>query len=101
MALAAVCDGCAVLGKLQRREQAVGLADSRLHGLSYRPRFAGKLFMVFRVCHVAGGFGQLNAGALAEAEFGRVFIELIYAEVMSCRMKKILQEFWIAPVTFR
>ena len=88
MALAAVCNGCAILGKLQRREQAVGLADRGLHGLAYRPRFAGKLFMVFRVCHVAGGFGQLNAGALAEAEFGRVFIELIYAEVMSCRIEE-------------
>lgn len=86
--LTAVCDGCTVLGDLQRREQAVGLADSGLHGLAYRPGFAGKLFMVFCICHVAGGFGQLNAGALAEAEQSRVFIELIYAEVMSCRIEE-------------
>lgn len=47
VALAAVCNGCAVLGKLKRREQAVGLADGGLHGLTDRPNFAGKLFMVF------------------------------------------------------
>ena len=44
--------------------------------------------MVFCICHVSGGFGQLNAGALAEAEQSRVFIELIYAEVMSCRIEE-------------
>ena len=44
--------------------------------------------MVFCICHVAGGFGQLDAGALAEAEQGSIFIELIYAEVMSCRIEE-------------
>ena len=46
--------------------------------------------MVFAFAMLPGGFEQLYAGALAEAEFGRVFIELIYAEVMSRRIEEYI-----------
>ena len=44
--------------------------------------------MVFGVCHIALGLRQLYSGALAQAEQSRVFIHLIDAQIVACRVEE-------------
>ncbi len=44
--------------------------------------------MVCGVCHVAGGLGQLDARALAEAELRGVLIHLVDAQIMAYRVEE-------------
>jgi len=68
VARAAVCDRGAVFRKLQRREQAVRLADGRLQRVADIPVRVLELFLHGLRGHLAGALRQLDAGVLAEAE---------------------------------
>ena len=68
VARAAVGDRGAVLRQLQRREQAVRLADGRLQRVADVPVRVLELFLHGLRSHLAGALRQLDAGVLAKAE---------------------------------
>ena len=83
VALAVVCNGCTVFGKLERCENAVCLSDSCLQGIADDPLLSGVVIVVCLVRHIAGFLINLDTGAFAETEVSCILLHLIYAQIVA------------------
>ena len=90
MTCTAIGDSSAILCKLQRREDGVGLTDACLQRITYTPLLTGVIHVVRFVGHVARGLYKLYACRGSESELVSIFSEFGNTEVVDYGIEEIV-----------